>query len=83
MLPPKTDRRFAPEVLAAMSRVNARETAMRVASDGLRWVGGALAGTALDALLADLDLPAIQRAQAGLMTDMDRVRDALYGTSGS
>jgi alkylation response protein AidB-like acyl-CoA dehydrogenase len=83
MLPPKTDRRFAPEVLAAMSRVNARETALRVASDGLRWVGGALAGAALDALLADLDLRAIQRAQAGLMTDMDRVRDALYGTSGT
>jgi hypothetical protein len=42
--------------------------------------GGTIAGAPLDALLADLDLPAIQRAQAGLVADMDRVRDALYGT---
>jgi acyl-CoA dehydrogenase len=82
MLPPKTDRRFDPEVLATMSRLNAREVALKVASDGLRWVGGAVAGAALDALIADLDLPSIQRAQAGLMADMDRTRDALYGTTG-
>jgi hypothetical protein len=65
-----------------MSRLNAREVALKVASDGLRWVGGAVAGAALDALIADLDLPSIQRAQAGLMADMDRTRDALYGTTG-
>jgi hypothetical protein len=70
-------------VLAAMSRVNAREAALKTGADGLRWVGGALAGAPLDALLADLDLAAIQRAQAGLMTDMDRVRDALYGGAGA
>ncbi len=82
MLPPKTDRRFTPEVLATMSRLNAREVALKVAADGLRWVGGAVAGAALDALIADLDLPSIQRAQAGLMADMDHTRDALYGTTG-
>jgi alkylation response protein AidB-like acyl-CoA dehydrogenase len=76
----KADRRFPPEVLAAMSRVNAREAALKVATDGLRWVGGALAtGEELAALQSDLDLPATQRAQAGLLADMDRVRDALYG----
>jgi alkylation response protein AidB-like acyl-CoA dehydrogenase len=79
-LGPKADRRFPPEVLAAMSRVNAREATLKVAADGLRWVGGALAGDGeLAALQADLDLPAVQRTQAGLLSDMDRVRDALYG----
>jgi len=76
----KADRRFPPDVLAAMSRVNARDAALKVATDGLRWVGGALAtGEELAALQADIDLPARQRAQAGLLGDMDRVRDALYG----
>ncbi|HZD72117.1 MAG TPA: acyl-CoA dehydrogenase family protein [Actinomycetes bacterium] len=79
-LGPKADRRFPPDVLAAMSRVNAREAALKVATDGLRWVGGALAtGDELTALQSELDLPATQRAQAGLLSDMDRVRDALYG----
>jgi len=76
----KADRRFPPDVLAAMSRVNARDAALKVAADGLRWVGGALAtGEELAALQTDLDLPATQREQAGLLGDMDRVRDALYG----
>jgi alkylation response protein AidB-like acyl-CoA dehydrogenase len=79
-LGPKADRRFTPEVLATMSRVNAREAALKLAADGLRWVGGALAtGEELAVLQTDLDLPAAQRAQAGLISDMDRVRDALYG----
>jgi alkylation response protein AidB-like acyl-CoA dehydrogenase len=79
-LGPKADRRFPPDVLAAMSRINAREAALKVVADGVRWVGGALAtGEELAALQADLDLPAAQRAQAGLLGDMDLVRDALYG----
>jgi alkylation response protein AidB-like acyl-CoA dehydrogenase len=78
-LSPKAPRNLAPETLAAMSRVNAREVAMRIATDGMRWVGGATDGPP-DALSAALGLEAIQRAQAGLLTDMDYVRDALYGT---
>ena len=35
----KADRRFDAGALAAMSRVFAREAALRVAEDGLRWVG--------------------------------------------
>jgi len=66
-------------VLAAMSRVNAREVAMKVVTDGLRWVGGAAGAGELDALAAGLGLEAVHRAQAGLLADMDRVRDALYG----
>jgi len=73
----KSDRRFGPDALAAMSRVNAREVAQRVAQDGLRWVTGA--GGDDDAALAQqIGLPAIQAAQAGLVADMDEVADNLY-----
>ena len=46
-LPEKADHRFDGTALAAMSRVFARDAALRVACDGLRWVtgaGGAFAG---------------------------------------
>jgi alkylation response protein AidB-like acyl-CoA dehydrogenase len=78
-LSPKAPRDLEPETLAAMSRVNAREAAMKVATDGMRWVGGATDGP-LDQFSAALGLEAIHRAQAGLLADMDRVRDALYGS---
>lgn len=77
----KTDRRFDSETLAAMSRVYAREAALEVASDGMRWVLGAGGASAqqMDSMIASLGMNAIQRAQAGLMDDLDRVADALYG----
>jgi alkylation response protein AidB-like acyl-CoA dehydrogenase len=78
-LHPKAPRGLDAATLAAMSRVNAREVAMKVATDGLRWVGGAAETGAPDALAAGLGMEAIQRAQAGLLADMDQVRDALYG----
>lgn len=75
----KADTRFTPEALAAVSRVNAREAAMRIALEGMRWVLGA-ADTGGDeaALAAAVGLPAIMRAQAGQIADMDAVADALY-----
>ena len=69
----KSNRRFDTEVYAAVSRIFAREAALRVAEDGLRWVIGA-GGEAVK-----LDLAAFHRAQAGLVADMDLVADALYG----
>ncbi len=74
----KASRRFGPEGLATMSRVNAREAAMRVAADGLRLVVG---GTGDDAAALDqsLGLGAIHNAQAGLLADLDAVADVLYG----
>ncbi len=74
----KASRRFGPEGLATMSRVNAREAAMRVAGDGLRLVVG---GTGDDAAALDqsLGLGAIHNAQAGLLADLDAVADVLYG----
>jgi alkylation response protein AidB-like acyl-CoA dehydrogenase len=79
-LHPKADRRFDPTALAAISRVFAREAALKVAEDGLRWVGAASEeGGTEETYAAAVGLPAIHRAQRGLLTDMDTVADALYG----
>jgi alkylation response protein AidB-like acyl-CoA dehydrogenase len=77
----KADRRFEPEALATLSRVFAREAALEVATQGLRWVVGAAESADVDpvVLSTSLNLTAIYRAQAGLLTDMDRAADALYG----
>ncbi len=40
-LPEKADRRFEPAALAAISRVFAREAALKVAEEGVRWLRGA------------------------------------------
>ena len=76
----KANRRFDAAGLAAVSRIFAREAALKVAEDGLRWVIGA--GGVSDAELATfettLGMPAIHRAQAGLISDMDFVADVLY-----
>ncbi len=75
VLPEKSDTRFDAAALAAISRVFAREAALKVAEEGLRWVVGA--GSGAD-LAAALPLDRVRAAQAGLLTDMDRVADALY-----
>jgi alkylation response protein AidB-like acyl-CoA dehydrogenase len=79
-LPNKADHRFDGVALAAMSRIFARDTALRVACDGLRWVTAASAAAvpALDAFRLD----AACVAQEGLIADMDRVADVLYGRVG-
>ena len=76
-LPDKADRRFDGSALAAMSRVFARDAAHKVACDGLRWVTGA-GGAPLP---GDRWLDAALAVQEGLIGDMDRVADALYGRS--
>jgi alkylation response protein AidB-like acyl-CoA dehydrogenase len=76
----KSPTRFTGDALAAMSRVFARESAHKVALDGSRWVAGALEPDS--PVLAGLDgIPAdaIRAAQGGLVADMDRVADVLYG----
>ncbi len=77
----KGDTRFAPPALAAISRVFAREAALKLASDGLRWIVGAggVPDAELTSFAAALGVPAIQRAQAGLVADMDHVADVIYG----
>jgi hypothetical protein len=77
----KTNRRFDATALSAISRVFAREAALKVAEDGLRWVIGAggVADSEIAALETSLGLPAIHRAQLGLISDLDYVADVLYG----
>ena len=77
----KANQRFDAAALAAVSRIFAREAALKVAEDGLRWVIGAggIAETEVSALETGLGLPAVHRAQAGLISDMDFVADVLYG----
>ena len=77
-LPEKTDRRFGPEALAAISRVCARDAALTVAEEGVRWVSGAADPGAAVALAEDLPLERVRAAQAGLLADMGAVADALY-----
>jgi alkylation response protein AidB-like acyl-CoA dehydrogenase len=77
-LPEKSDRRFAPEALATLSRYFAREAALKVAEEGLRWVSGG-ADPAVAGQLADsLPLEQVHAAQVGLLADMDAVAAALY-----
>ncbi len=73
----KASKRFGPEALAVMSRVYARDAALKVVIDGLRLVAGCDVDAA--ALADRIGQPAIQKAQAGLMADMDLVADHLYG----
>jgi alkylation response protein AidB-like acyl-CoA dehydrogenase len=76
----KASRRFDAASLAAIARVFAREAALKVAEEGLRFITGA--GGVVDAempsLEAALRLSEIHRAQAGLISDMDDIADALY-----
>jgi len=76
----KANKRFDATALAALGRIFAREAALKVTEEGIRWVCGA--GNMSDADIAafetSLQLAAVHRAQAGLMSDMDFVADVLY-----
>jgi alkylation response protein AidB-like acyl-CoA dehydrogenase len=77
----KANDRFDAAAMAAISRVFAREAALKVAEEGLKCVVGAggVADAEIPAFEAGLGLTAIHRAQAGLIADMDYVADVLYG----
>jgi alkylation response protein AidB-like acyl-CoA dehydrogenase len=64
---------LGPETENAMARIYARDAALKVATEGLRLVAGAIASTAAADLANQLGLPAIYGAQAGLLDDMDTV----------
>ncbi|MCK6580561.1 MAG: acyl-CoA dehydrogenase family protein [Anaerolineae bacterium] len=59
----------------ALARINAREAAVKVACDGMKWLMGA--GQTEGALLDQLGLNAIYQAQAGQIADMDRAAERL------
>jgi alkylation response protein AidB-like acyl-CoA dehydrogenase len=75
----KAHTRFTPENLAALSRISAREAAMKVAGDGIRWIGGLLSEHEATNFEQKLLTMQIHRAQAGLIQDMDYIADVLYG----
>jgi len=76
----KANQRFDVTSFSAISRIFAREAALKVAEEGLRWVCGAggLEESEVAAFESRLGLPAIHCAQLGLIADMDSVADALY-----
>src|ERR1700757_3295411 len=76
----KANRRFDPNALAAISRIFAREAALKVGEEGVRWIIGAggVSNTDLSAFETTLGLPAIHQVQGGLISDMDYVADVLY-----
>lgn len=76
----KSDRRFNAMAQDALSRIFAREAALKVCEEGLRWICAAsdIGDTDLTDLEATLKLRAVHRAQAGLVRDMDHISDILY-----
>jgi alkylation response protein AidB-like acyl-CoA dehydrogenase len=76
----KSNRRFDATALAALARMFAREAALKVAEEGLRWIAGAggVSAAEVSAFETSLGLAAIHRAQVGLISDMDYVADVLY-----
>jgi acyl-CoA dehydrogenase len=77
----KANDRFDATALAAISRIFARDAALKVAEEGLHWIAGAggVTDTEFPDFEASLRLPAIHRAQTGQVADMDYVADVLYG----
>jgi alkylation response protein AidB-like acyl-CoA dehydrogenase len=78
-LDPKAHMRFDAAGLAVLSRIFAREAAMKVGGEGIRWITAIASGAEAAELEQTLNLPAIHRAQGGLMADMDLAADILYG----
>jgi alkylation response protein AidB-like acyl-CoA dehydrogenase len=76
----KANRRFDAAALASLSRVFARDAALKVAEEGMRWICGAnaLSDAEIAAFETSLQLSAVHRAQFGLMSDMDFIADVLY-----
>ena len=66
--------------MATLARIFARDAALKVAEEGLKWVCGAggVHESEMDAFEVALRLSAIHRAQAGLISDMDYIADVLY-----
>jgi acyl-CoA dehydrogenase len=80
-LDPKAPRRFGPGALAAISRANARDVALSIGTEAVRWVAGADGSGEVEQLAARLGVPAIHAAQRGLVADLDAIADAIYDRS--
>jgi len=76
----KANDRFDATALAAISRIFAREAAIKVAQDGVKVIAGAggVSDEEMPLFEAALSATAIHRAQKGLVEDMDYIADVLY-----
>ena len=75
---PKADVRFTTAAQAAIARIFAREAALKVGEEGMRWLIGADAAPAAAELETALRIHEVRSAQAGLLADMDQVAGALF-----
>jgi hypothetical protein len=69
-----------PAAVQAMSRIYAREAAMRIATEGLRWIQGSQDENVSGDLATALNMAAVYQAQRGLLADTDRVAQAIRDT---
>ncbi len=74
----KAHDRFQAETLAAFGRIFARDAAMKLAGEGMRWIGSMIPEPEAIQLEKQIMIPQIYRAQAGLMEDMNLAADILY-----
>jgi alkylation response protein AidB-like acyl-CoA dehydrogenase len=74
----KAHPRFGAKALAAISRIYAKEAAMKMVSEGSRWIGGLIPQEQRGSLQKKLMMSEIFNAQAGQIEDMDYVADVLY-----
>jgi hypothetical protein len=76
----KADKRFDADALTILSRIYAREAAMKVGQDGLKWILGAdtLSSSEIAEFENTLNLSAIYQTQSGQVDDMDSMCKVLY-----
>ena len=74
----KAHDRFQAETLAAFGRIFARDAAMKLAGEGMRWIGSMIPEPEAIQLEKQIMIPQIYRAQAGVMEDMNLAADILY-----
>jgi alkylation response protein AidB-like acyl-CoA dehydrogenase len=79
-LPEKANNRFEAADLSVLSRIFAREAAMKIGLDGLRWVLGAdqLSESEIRAFEQKMNFTAIYQAQTGMVEDMDYMKTVIY-----
>ncbi len=77
----KADARFDADALAILSRIYAREAIMKVGQDGLKWILGAdtLSPAEIQEFERTLNMTSIYQTQTGLVDDMNRICDVIYG----
>jgi alkylation response protein AidB-like acyl-CoA dehydrogenase len=75
----KADHRFDAPTMGAISRVFARQAALRIATEGLRWIhaGGADGSKPME----EARLMQIFQAQNHQLEDMNRIADSIYARS--